>query len=79
VCARLARSIESRRLSARAIEASTRKVAKYLAGRAATGISVGQAFQPDKLMGQAGKPDLLSRSKIGRGNWPDRPTCAMLE
>jgi hypothetical protein len=38
---------------------TTGKVAKNLAGRAATGISVGQAFQPDTLKSQAGKPDLL--------------------
>jgi hypothetical protein len=54
-----ARSIGSRRLSARAIKPTTRNVANNLAVQAVTGISVGQAFQPDTLKSQAGKPALL--------------------
>ena len=39
----------------------TQRRAEYKtpAVRAGTGISVGQAFQPDTLKSQAGKPDLL--------------------
>jgi hypothetical protein len=40
------------------IFSTTRNMTKNLAERVGTGIAVGQAFQPDTLKSQAGKPDL---------------------